>query len=843
MVRQVTEIDQLKQAIAALEAQRASLGDAVLEAALGPLREKLLSLQPQTAEQRKLVTVLFADLVGFTAISTQLDPEELREILNRYFERWIACIEARHGLVEKFIGDAVMAVFGLPEAHEDDPESAIRAALEMRASLQELNQAFPAQYGVQLAMRVGIHTGQVVVSFLGERKGQDFVIVGEMVNLTSRLQSVAPENGILISHDTYRHVRGLFGVQALQPVQVKGISDPIQTYLVEYAKQHAFRLQMRGVEGIETHTIGREAEFERLKQAYTATAQGGLRQFVTVTGEAGIGKSRLLDEFDNWLELLPDIVRYFKGRASPAMQNRAYSLLRELFSNHFRIQDSDPPEVVREKMEDGFSIAYPPDSGTTQEIILRQAHFVGQLLGFDFRGSPYLGAMEATQQLRDQAQAYLQAYFLTLASQNPVVLLLEDLQWADDSSLDAVNQLAQSHAERPEPARLLIVGTARPGLFERRPQWGATLAFSTRLELHPLTRQDSFQLVGEILQMVPNLPGELCELIVSNAEGNPFYIEELIKMLIEDGVILKGEDHWRIAAEHLARVRVPPTLTGVLQARFDSLSVEQRGLLQRASVIGRIFWDDAVRQLDSGTSQRSAASLDVELAALERREMIFQRETSAFEDTREYMFKHALLRDVTYESVLKRDRRIYHAHAARWLERVTARSQRAEEYAVLIADHYDRAGEVVVSGRWYLRAGLAAAAQYANAEAVRLLARGLELIPADDLRSRYEALQARERAYNLLGSRREQRQDLQDLLALAVNLAALDMQAYAHLRWSGLAVATGQTEEARTHATQAVALAKETRNLALQAETVLQLGATIWQVGDYAGARPHWNRP
>ena len=324
------EIDSIKQAIAALEAQRTMLGAAVVDTALAPLREKLALLQPNpAAEQRKLVTVLFADLVGFTAMSEQMDPEDIREIVNAYFTRWTTCIEQAGGVVEKFIGDAVMAVFGLSHSQEDDPERAIQAALEMRQALAEMNQKMEQTWKLELAMRIGIHTGTVMVSFLGERKGQDFVVVGDTVNLASRLQSIAPSGGILISQDTFRHVRGSFDVQALDPVKVKGKEEPIQAYQVVRAKRRTFRGPTRGVEGIETRLIGRDAELGELKDALLAAIETRKPQVLTVVGEAGVGKSRLIAEFDHWVESLPGEIRYFKGRASSGRLIRSVILRAE----------------------------------------------------------------------------------------------------------------------------------------------------------------------------------------------------------------------------------------------------------------------------------------------------------------------------------------------------------------------------------------------------------------------------------------------------------------------------------------------------------------------------------
>ena len=799
-----SEIEKLKQVIATLEAQRQSVGDQVIETALAPVRQKLATLQAAAhGEQRKLVTVLFADLAGHTTLFARLDSEEVHELIGKYFGAWKACIQAHGGVVEKFIGDAVMAVFGLPVAREDDPEQAIRAALEMRQRLDELNETLDRRRDIRLAMRVGITTGEVVVSTLGERQGEDFVVVGETVNLASRLQGAAPEGGILIAHDAYRLVRGIFNVQKLEPLQVKGVAGRIQAYLVRGVKSRAFRIMSRGVEGVETRMIGREGELKRLQDAFWEVVEDGERQVITIVGEAGIGKSRLIYEFDNWLELLPETVYYFKGRAYLSTQNSPYSLVRSVFALRFQIHDSDAPNVVWEKLEQGVQKVLGENEAGS-----RKAYFIGRLLGFELgESSPWKENVQDARQFHEQALIYLGHFFQALAQQNPVVVLLEDIHWADNSSLDLVHQLDGFLARQP----LLIVGTARTSLFERRPNWAEGLPFHKRLDLQPLTRRESRRLVEEILQKAGSVPEELWALVVGRSEGNPFYIEEGIKMLIEEGAIDKSEAGWQVNLEQLTAVKIPSTLAGLLQARLDSLELEQRVLLQRAAVIGRVFWDRAVQFLGKrvdGVEVGEAVATQELLEELRAREIVFWRERSSFEDTREYLFKHSLLRDVTYESLLKRQRRVYHAHAAHWLEEVTQPSQRTDEYAALIALHYEQAHEREAACAWYRRAGKQAAARFANAEAVHAFSRSLDLAPEDDIHMRFEILLAREKILDRQGARQSQASDLQMLAHLAENTGDGSFRAEAALRQANFAFATGDYQAAVAAAQGAIALAQ-----------------------------------
>ena len=841
------EIEKLKQVMAALEAQRSALGDEVVQAAIAPLQEKLDQLRGETSlEQRKLVSVLFADLAQFTPLAGKMDPEDLHDVLNLYFSRCTTCIEEQGGVIEKFIGDAVMAVFGLSVAHEDDPQRAIQAALAIRAALGELNIQLAARYGIQLRLRVGIHTGEGVISMLGERKGQDFVVVGDMVNLASRLQTAAPPDSILISHDTYRHVRGVFDVQTLEPIQLKGVEGFIQTYLVLGIKPRAFRLVTREVEGIETRMIGRDREFNRMQVALRGTLEDGGCQVLTLRAEAGVGKSRLMYEFDLWLDLLSENIYYFKGRAQPAMQDQPYALFRDLFAFRFQIQDSDERAEVWQKMNRGIQEVL--GEGEASE---RAAHFIGQLLSFDFHHSPHLHGMdEDPRQFQERARSYVRDYFEALSSTYPVVLLLEDLHWADDSSLDLLSQLPA----RLSHHRLLFLCSARPALFERRAEWGQSFPRHTLIELKPLERGESMLLVREILQKVENLPPELEEIVADSAEGNPFYVEELLKMMVEEGVILKGEEHWSLAMDRLSQARVPQTLTGVLQARFDSLTPDEKILLQRASVFGRIFWDRAVEFLgnqkaqaqEAGSRPKGSLGSQDTLNQLRSREMIFRRDTSTFEHTAEYLFKHALLRDVIYESLLRRVRRIFHAAAAGWLVGMTERNRRADEFAAIIAGHYEGAEAFEQAAVWYQQAGERAAARFANAEAVRLLSRALRLTPEEETTKRYTILLAREKVYELQGNWQGQAQDLEVLDDLAekldgsgegIGLSGLSHRAEIALRRASLAEWRGDFPGAVAAAQQAVSLSTSAGFLKGEIAGYLAWSRALARQGDYTTAR------
>ncbi len=709
----MNEIEKLEQGIAALESQRQLLSDAVVDALLVPLRERLASLRASaaipSADQRKQITVLFADVSRFTSISEKMDAEDLLNTMNLLWEQIDNAIIAHHGQVDKHIGDSVMALWGVKESREDDAEQAILAALAMQAFLP----AFKKAHRLPIRMRIGLNTGPVLLGEIGSNS--EFTAIGDTVNLASRLEHAAPVGGILISQATYSQVRGLFDVHSRPLLKVKGKSEPLQTYAVQRAKPRAFYMRTRGVEGIETHLIGRDAELAQLQNAFNAcVAQPAAVQALTIVAEAGIGKSRLLQEFLAWAELSPVTYRLFMGRATPSSAAAPYALIRSLFAFRFEIQESDSLEAARAKLEQGFSKLNPADPHAQEK-----AHFIGHLLGWDFSASPHVrGLLTDPLQIRTLALNFMTQFFSAITQASPVVILLDDLHWADQASLDMLRHVI---GNLPPATALLLVGNTRPTLFERYPSW--KLVAQKRIDLKPLAAGDSARLVNDILRYVADLPVELRDLVVRQADGNPFYMEELIKMLIDEQVIQPDETIWHVNVERIPRLRVPPTLVGVLQARMDSLPAAERAVLQQAALMGRTFWDGAVQAIAPAGTPLSQVRACLDKA--QDRELLFRLPSSSFADSSEYRFKHALLRDVAYESILKRDRPALHARAARWLESICG--ARRNEYLVELAQHYQQAGQMDEAASRWGEAGYQALPVSAFVDAVQFFTRALGL--------------------------------------------------------------------------------------------------------------------
>ncbi|MBN1260267.1 MAG: tetratricopeptide repeat protein [Anaerolineae bacterium] len=822
----MSEREQIEQAIAALEAQRAALGAAVVDSAVTALREKLAQLShpsPPSGRQRKQVTVLFADVSGFTAMTETMDAEDVNDMMNVLWRRLDGIITHHNGHVDKHMGDSVMALWGTGATREDDPEQAIRAALAIQAAMRQRNQAAPDRV---LHLRIGLNTGPVLLGEIGTTG--EFTAIGNTVNLAQRVQDAAPVDGILITHDTYRQVRGIFDVTPLPQITVKGRDEPLHVYQVHRAKPRVFRVSSRGVEGIETRMIGRSKELALLQHAYTETAELHGCRMISIVGEAGIGKSRLLYEFENWTEFQSAQTLYFKGRARPETQTMPYSLLRDLISFRFEIQESDDRETILAKLEAGFGEHLGSDGSGSR----RQALVIGQLLGFDLPTSSETAAILGDpQQLYDRGLNYLTRFFRNASRAFPVALLLEDIHWADTSSLETIEHLLAALSDHP----LLVIGLTRPILFERYPAWAEELPNHQSLMLQPLSREESRGLVTEILQKVDAIPQILEELVVDKSEGNPFYVEELIKVLIEDGVIIKDEPQWRIAPHRLVETRIPPTLTGILQTRLDGLPEEERNVLQRAAVLGPTFWDHAVGFLENGADTFNAEALDRILETLRGRELIFRRLISAFSGTQEYIFKHTLLRDVAYESVLKRDRPRYHGRAAAWLQ--DRRKDRVGPYTGIIAEHLVLGGQIEEARDHLHHAGEQAAAQFANAEALNFLSRALDLTPGAQHEARYALLLTREQVNNVTGDRQAQLADLEALSTLAEATRDDGMRRETALRHAHFAVVTGDYPTTITHARRGIHLAERTGSPFDQARGLLWWGQALWRRGEYEPAR------
>ncbi len=831
----ITSAFNLEQAIQAIEAQRSILGDQVVDAALAPLREKLASMKsssqavsPNVVEnqQRRLLTILFADLSGFTAMSETLDAEDVRDTMNALWERLDGIILSNGGKIDKHMGDGVMALWGADEIREDDAERAIRAGLAMQAEVQKFRPVLTTVSG--LKMRVGINTGPALLGQIGTRG--EVTAMGDTVNLASRLEQACTPGGTLISHDTYRHVRGVFDVEPQSPLDVKGKTEPVQTYLVKGAKPRAFRLTTRGIEGVETRMVGRDAEMYQLQETFKRAFYQKNLQVVSIFGDAGVGKSRLLYEFNTWAELQSIPWWWFKGRAGLSMVNAPYALLRDIFAFRFEINETDSLAVAHRKMESGFRQFMPGD-----EHVIEKAHVIGHLIGFNFIDSPYLrGLLNDPRQLRQQALFYLTQFFSVAASDSPVLMMIDDLQWADAGSLEALMYLL---ANLPENTPFFALTVSRPSLFERYPKWAQGLYSYAAINLSPLSKDDSRRLVDEILRKVPDLPTAVRELVVGGAEGNPFYVEELIKMLIDARVIQPGDDVWTVEPGRLATVNIPTTLTEVLQARLDGLEPVERFTLQLASVVGRIFWDEAILPLiDKNLTEHQVHEA---INNLRRKELIYERRPSSFYGTNEYTFKHSLLYEVTYDTLLKRQRSQYHLRVADWLERVSG--ERRAEYIGQIAEHYEKGGDITRASLLLSELAEKSLALSALNEAQEFFQRALNLMRSPDKPAREVIMMELGLAGTCqkLGDYPGARVHAENAAAMATDLKIDELVAEALVTISETLSMQGNYKDARSYLLGALYLAREQDKKPVVAHVLTALATVEWRLGTMRLARDY----
>ena len=633
------------------------------QACAGPLQGA-----PAVLEERKLVTVLFADVEGSTALGERLDPERLRRVMEAYFATVRREIEAEGGTVEKFIGDAVVAVFGVPVAHDDDAARALRAAQRMVAAIQALNADLERGHGVALRIRVGVNTGEVL-TMAGARPGEP-IATGDVLNLASRLQELADPMGVLAAERTARAARG-FTFSDAGGLSIRGRGEPVRALRLVAAPEH----DARGVPGMRVPMVGRERELGMLVALLDRVAAEGRPHVVTVYGDAGVGKSRLVGELLHRAAASGQPPVVVRGRCLAYGDGVAYWPLAEILKEQAGVLDSDTPEVARAR------ILALRDSVLTSEVTAdpeRTAAVLAHTVGLE---DPAL-AGESPRQVRAHIHAGWRAFFSGLAQHSPVIAVVEDVHWADPALLDVLEDLAAKVA-----APLLIICTARPELTARRPAWGGGGRETSSVLLHPLSGEQAETLVGLLLE-VDDLPESLRARIVERAEGNPFFVEEIVRRLLDEGRIQRRDGRWH-AAPGIDGVEIPDTVQAVLAARIDLLGAQPKRVLQLAAVVGRVFWTGAVRALLDDAETADDTAMDDVLDVLEERQLVSSRLTSSVAGQRELSFKHILTRDVAYGSLTRRDRARAHARLADWME--ASAGDRRGEIVDLLAHHWAEA--------------------------------------------------------------------------------------------------------------------------------------------------------
>jgi len=751
-------IEQLKQTMATLESQRALLGDVVVENALAALRQQIATLETQAlgtpTEERRIVTILFADIVGSTTLAEKLDPEDWRQIVASIHTMVGLAIQRYNGTVVQYLGDGVLAMFGAQTPSEHDPEDAIRAALTIQAD--------PLHATHKIQMRIGIHTGMIVVGEMGSEAKREFTGTGDAMNLAARLQTTAPPSSILISHDTYRYVRGIFDVIPQPLLTLKGKSEPIQTYLVHDVQARRFQTTTRGISGIRARTIGRDAEIQQLQSAIASAMQEHQVVWMQLVGEPGMGKTRLLQTVME--QLCPQDAIVFRGRAFQGDERQPFALVRRLWFDRFQIAEDAPLADAEAKWMEQFLAL----CGTGYE---EAAHALGLLVGLPFQHSPHISALRDDPiQVKGRAFVVSRELLGKIRNSAPVIVLFEDLHWADPSSWEYIVQLAPHGVTHPNG--LLVMGTARP-------EWNPppTLLSShiyTQINLTALSKTAARELAASLLQRVEGVTPAVIEMIVERSEGVPYFAEEIINWFLDRGIINAQREPWQFDHARLKEWTLPATLQHLLLTRLGSLHESERRALQCGAIFGRNFWEGGLAALGVPASHTI-------LAQLQPRNLVTQQPESSFAGETEWSFHHNLLREVTYESVLKRERPALHRAAVQWLEDQARRANRLDEFVATLAEHAERAGDLRQAADWYIRAGDHARTRSAMVEAFRFFERALELLPTDDLQRRWYATLRRSDLIGRMGNSEAHRESVAQLLELAGLLGDAQLAA-AHYR-------------------------------------------------------------
>ncbi len=626
-------------------------------------------------EERKLVTLLFADVTGSTTLAEELDAEEVRELMASYFGLAREEIEARGGTVEKFIGDAVMAVFGVPVAHEDDPARALRAALAIRDRLSELNARNRDEDRPELQVRIGVNSGEVV-STTSPRAGE-VMVTGDAVNVAARIQQLAEPGKILVGRRTSVAAQA-FEYWALGPQEIRG--KAIDVHVDELLSERVGPPEHLAAV-IRAPLIGRDEELALLTSIYDRVAADGRPHLVTLYGQPGVGKSRLTFEFLASLGTRDAPPRVVRGRCLSYGSGVTFWPLAEILKAQAEILDSDPPIAAMTKLSDlGASLIstdLAPDPKRTTALL-------GFTVGITLPGYD-LGWMDPEQMRGELVEAW-RIFFSALAVDGPLIVVVEDIHWAEVALLDLLDGLG-ARVQGP----VLFVCPARPDLTDRRPGWGGGRRSFSGVFLDPLDPDDASRLVAQLLT-IEELPPDLHARIVERAGGNPFFVEEILRHLIDQGRIQRVGDGWR-AEPGLTTVTIPDTVQAVLAARIDLLDPDEKRALQAAAVVGRIFWPAPIVRYLEATPTRTAELL----RGLEARDLVISRLGSTMAGEAEHIFKHALVRDVAYESIPRRDRSLAHLQVARWIEETVG--ERRLEVVELLAHHYTAAQRAAPWGR------------------------------------------------------------------------------------------------------------------------------------------------
>jgi class 3 adenylate cyclase len=660
--------------------------------------------EPSPEGERKQVTVLFSDLSGYTAMSERLDPEEVREMMNQVFGVITSIVNKYDGSIQKFMGDAVVAFFGVPRTHEDDPIRAIRAAREIHSFVEAMSPRVEKKAGVSLSMHTGINTGLVVTGQVDQDGGSTGVL-GDTINLASRLSDLAKPGEILAGSVTYQLGEGHFIFEKLEPVQVKGKAEAVQVYRLISGKEEPLTLHRPF--GLRADLIGRKAELAQLQEAVQRLRQSK-RTVLSICGDAGTGKTRLLEEFKATLDL--DEIQWREGHAYPYSQNIPYFPLIDLLNRTWHIEEGDPPEKVREKVE-----------SSVEHLIGRRgdvAAYVGSLYSLSYPEIEGVSPEFWRSGLLNAVRAILSA----LTQRGPTIICLEDIHWADPSSLDLLRSIL---SEFSHPALFICAYRLPFSLFTSH-QLGTLGETYQEIRLEDLSASDTQDMMESLLKS-KNIPRELRKFVQEKVEGNPFYLEEVISSLIESGTLVRDNGHWMLSRP-IGESDISPTVQGVISARLDRLEKEMKRILQEASVIGRAFLYEILNRITEIKDR-----LDLHLHRLEQFDLIRIR---SLQPELEYIFKHALTQEVVYSGLLKKERQTVHERIGLVMEQLFR--DRLSEFCETLAFHFKRGQSLHKAVDYLMKSGEKSLNRYAVEESHQSYQEAFDLLKATSKNLNFE---------------------------------------------------------------------------------------------------------
>lgn len=774
--------------------------------------------------ERKHVTIIFADISGFTALNdaakSPAEVEQVVRLINLCLEELSEAIYEFDGYIDKYIGDAIMAIFGAPKAHEDDPERALRAALTMQERLEQFNRNPPMPLPEPLGIHMGINTGTVIAGMVGTDRKRSYTVMGDAVNVASRLEGVSERGEILISESTYNLTNRLFVFEEREPVKVKGKREPLNIFQLKAARD--LSQTQRGLTGMEAPLIGREYEFQQLLGHYQNLFEGE-GSIVVVTGDAGLGKSRLVADFrkqvsqelnDHESEPL-----WLFGRGLSYRQSFSNRLLVDILHRYLDLPENPEDSLVKLRLEAMGEKLFPERQS---EVIPYLATLLGLKLDEEEAANLSLNDPQVLQQRIFQAMG---EWVQVLAGDRPVIMVFEDLHWADPSSINLIQYLFSLTQNTP----LMIICVTRPD--RESTFWNVKIQGAkdypdhfTELILWPLTDAESRQLIKFLLK-IEEMPPSTEQLLLNRAEGNPLFLEEVLRSLIEEGMIKRVDGHWEITRT-ITEIDIPNTLQGVLTARIDRLEDQVKRVLQIAAVIGRVFPEFVLSPIVNQPD-----TLEIALEQLELAELIAVRTR---EPEPEYMFKHFLTHETAYHSLLHQQRKLIHKQIGDYMSRLYW--QLGEEYAAIVADHYLKSETWPRALRYLHRAAEAAIQSFANKEAVDFYSRALEVASMlgeeSDQATLLAVYEGRARVLTRLGEPQEAVKDYETVLAKAKELDNNSAQLRALNGIGSLHASHYNFSQASEFFREALSVARRIGDERGIADTLSQLGNFYYNMGE-----------